>query len=83
MIAETEQYWDSIIQGMEDYKSRWQELGEIEEQAKLTATLEQLGISTNDPGKPLPDSKKNISVFLRISIPATIRCSPVSPTQPE
>ena len=48
MIAETEQYWDSIIQGMEDYKSRWQELGEIEEQAKLTATLEQLGISTND-----------------------------------
>ncbi len=48
MIAETEQYWDSIIQGMEDYKSRWQELGEIEEQAKLTAALEQLGISTND-----------------------------------
>ena len=48
MIAETEQYWDTIIQGMEDYKSRWEELGEIEEQAKLTATLEQLGISTGD-----------------------------------
>ncbi len=48
LIAETESYWDSMISGMEDYKSRWQELSELEEQARLTSMLEQLGISTND-----------------------------------
>lgn len=48
LIAETESYWDSLIGGMEDYKSRWQELSELEEQARLTSMLEQLGISTND-----------------------------------
>lgn len=48
MIADTEKYWDNLISGMENYKSRWQELAEIEEQAKLISTLEQLGISAND-----------------------------------
>lgn len=48
MIKNTEKYWDSLIKDMEDYKSRWEELAEMEETAKLMSTLEQLGISTED-----------------------------------
>ncbi len=48
LIGQTEQYWDSLIKGLEDYKSRWEELAEIEEHAKITAQLEQMGISSTD-----------------------------------
>ncbi len=48
MISESEQYWDNLIKGLQDYKSRWEELGEIEENAKLISTLKQLGIETDD-----------------------------------
>lgn len=48
MISETEKYWDNLIKGMENYKSRWEELAEVEEQAKLISMLEQLGITTDD-----------------------------------
>lgn len=48
LISDTEKYWDNLIQGMEDYKSRWEELAEIEENAKLISTLRQLGIETDD-----------------------------------
>ena len=48
LISDTEKYWDSLIKGMEDYKSRWEELGEIEENAKLISTLKQLGIEVDD-----------------------------------
>ena len=48
LIADTEKYWDDLIKGMEDYKSRWEELAEIEEQAKIVETLRSLGIETGD-----------------------------------
>ncbi|MCM1232109.1 MAG: hypothetical protein NC489_18465 [Ruminococcus flavefaciens] len=48
LIADTEKYWDNLIKGMEDYKSRWEELAEIEEQAKIIETLKSLGIETDD-----------------------------------
>lgn len=48
LISETESYWDNLISGMEDYKSRWEELAEIEENAKLISTLRQLGIEEDD-----------------------------------
>lgn len=48
LISDTEEYWDNLINGMEDYKSRWEELSELEENAKLMATLKELGITTED-----------------------------------
>lgn len=48
LISDTEKYWDNLIKGMEDYKTRWEELGEIEENAKLISTLKQLGIEVDD-----------------------------------
>lgn len=48
MISNTEKYWDGLISGMESYKSRWQELAEIEEQAKLVSMLEQLGLNADE-----------------------------------
>ena len=48
LIADTEKYWDNLIKGLQDYKSRWEELGEIEENAKLISTLKQLGIEVDD-----------------------------------
>lgn len=48
LISDTEKYWDNLIKGMEDYKSRWEELGEIEENAKVIETLRALGIEVDD-----------------------------------
>lgn len=48
MIKNTEKYWDELIKGLENYKSRWEELAELEENAKLMATLKELGIATED-----------------------------------
>lgn len=48
LILQTESYWDSLINGLEEYKSRWEQLKEIEEQAEMEAALEKLGISTQD-----------------------------------
>ena len=45
-FSPAETYWDSLIKGLEDYKSRWQELTEIEEQAKMETALKDLGITT-------------------------------------
>lgn len=48
LISDTEKYWDNLISGMQEYKSRWEELGEIGENAKLISTLKQLGIEVDD-----------------------------------
>ena len=48
LIEETGKYWDSLIKGLEEYKSRWQELADIENQAKMEAMLRGLGITTDD-----------------------------------
>ncbi len=48
LIEDAEKYWDGLIKGLEDYRSRWEALGETEEQAKILSALEQLGISAGD-----------------------------------
>lgn len=48
LISQAENYWNSLIKGLEDYKSRWNELKEIEEQAKMEVALKNLGIATDD-----------------------------------
>ncbi len=48
LIEETEKYWDSLIKCLEDYKARWTELANIEEQAKMEVALRNLGITTDD-----------------------------------
>ncbi len=47
LIRQTEKYWDSLIKGLDDYKSRWQELSGIEEKAKMEEALGNLGITTD------------------------------------
>ena len=48
LIAQTEQYYQSLIDGLENYKSRWEELGELKEQAEFKRQLEELGLSSVD-----------------------------------
>lgn len=48
LIKQTEAYYDSMIQGLEDYKSRWEELANIEKEAKMQVALKNLGIETTD-----------------------------------
>lgn len=48
LIEQTRAYYDSLVEGLSNYKSRWEELAEIEENAKLMATLKELGITTED-----------------------------------
>lgn len=43
LIEETEAYWDALIKSMEDYKSRWEELQELQEEAQFRANLKDLG----------------------------------------
>ena len=60
LIASTEEYWDGLIEGLEEYKSRWEELADIEEQAKMVASIEQLGF---DPDKILGGSLEEFEAF--------------------
>lgn len=48
LIEQAEKYWDSLIKGLEEYRDRWQELADIEEQAKMEVYLKRLGITTED-----------------------------------
>ena len=42
LIKQQEKYWDSIIRGMEQNKSRWEELAEVEEVAKAFSYIQQV-----------------------------------------
>lgn len=42
LIKEQEKYWDSIIKGLENQKSKWEELAEIESVANAYAAIEQV-----------------------------------------
>lgn len=42
MIKDTEKYWDSIIKGLENTKSKWEELAEVEQIAKAWSAIEQV-----------------------------------------
>ena len=48
LIENTEAYWESLIKGLEDYQTRWEELADIEEEAKMNAALKELGITTEE-----------------------------------
>ncbi|MDO4333815.1 MAG: hypothetical protein Q4C58_14185 [Eubacteriales bacterium] len=42
MISQTEAYWDSIINSLEQQKSKWEELAEIESVAEAYSAIEQV-----------------------------------------
>lgn len=52
LIKEQEKYWDSIIEGLENQKSKWEELAEVESIAKAYASvkevMESLGYTVDD-----------------------------------
>lgn len=52
LIKQTEKYWDSIIDGLEKQKSKWEELAEFKEIANAYALIqeagEELGYSVED-----------------------------------
>lgn len=52
LISEQENYWNSLIQNLEEQKSRWQELADIQEVAEAFAAVEQvfgeLGYTVDD-----------------------------------
>jgi hypothetical protein len=43
LIANTEAYWDEIIKGMEETKTKWEELQELQENVELEMNLRSLG----------------------------------------
>jgi len=43
LITNTEAYWDEIIKGMEETKTKWEELQELQENAELEMNLRSLG----------------------------------------
>ncbi|GFH91539.1 hypothetical protein IMSAGC002_02796 [Lachnospiraceae bacterium] len=45
LIAGTEKQYDAMVKGMEQYKSQFEELLELSENARLEATLSELGIN--------------------------------------
>lgn len=47
-IEQTEKYYDTIIKGMEEYKSRWEELSDLQEHAEMIALLQELGLTEED-----------------------------------
>ena len=52
LIKQTEKYWDTLIDGLEQQKSKWEELAEIKEIANAYALIqeagEELGYSVED-----------------------------------
>lgn len=47
-IEQTEKYYDTIIKGMEEYKSHWEELSDLQEHAEMIALLQELGLTEED-----------------------------------
>lgn len=51
-IKNTEKYWDSLIQGLEDQKARWEELADMEKVAEAYASIQkvfgELGYTVED-----------------------------------
>lgn len=45
LIANTEAHYDSMVKGLEDTKSKFEELSEVFENAQMEATLKELGIN--------------------------------------
>lgn len=47
-IEQTKNYFDSLISGMEEYKSRWTELSELQENAEMLNLLQELGYTEEE-----------------------------------
>ena len=45
---QTEEYYDALTGRMEEYKSRWEELAGLQEQARMAALAKELGYSEED-----------------------------------
>lgn len=45
LIAQTEAHYDSMVKGLEDTKSKFEELSDVFENAQMEATLKELGIN--------------------------------------
>lgn len=45
---QSNEYYDNLIKGLEEYKERWEELLEMEERAKMLALLEEFGYTEQD-----------------------------------
>ena len=48
LIRQQENYWESMIRGMERQKSRWEELAEVEEIAEAYSRVQQLSGTFSD-----------------------------------
>lgn len=48
LTTQTEAYYNAMIENLNEYKSRWEQLTELEETAKMEAKLKELGITTED-----------------------------------
>ena len=47
-IEQAENYYDTMIKGLEEYKSRWEELSDLQEHAEMIALLKELGLTEED-----------------------------------
>lgn len=47
-IEQAENYYDTMIKGLEEYKSRWEELSDLQEHAEMIALLQELGLTEED-----------------------------------
>lgn len=45
LIKDTESYWAGLISGFEEYQIRWEELADLEENAKMNAALKEFSIT--------------------------------------
>lgn len=68
LIKQTEAYYDSLIAGLEKAKSFWEELAEIEQEAKMTAMIEELGYSVEQlmhDGHAMEDFKQKYLALVK------------------
>ena len=47
-IGQTEEYYDTLIRGMEDYKQKWDGLSGLQEHAQMISLLRELGYTESD-----------------------------------
>ncbi len=48
LIKDTESYWAGLISGFEKYQTRWEELADMEENAKMNAALKEFSITSDE-----------------------------------
>ena len=48
LIKDTESYWAGLISGFEEYQTRWEELADLEENAKMNAALKEFSITSDE-----------------------------------